>query len=306
MNAEIFSEWMRRSGHVVCKTHSSRWYNASYRVYQAFPYHWELSPLENEVDHFLKGKNAIAIRYSTNDTNVAGYNSYHAICDDRQYSLKILSESSRRNVRIGFKHYGVEPISIERYAKESYELALDTAKRQGRIINISRKVWEHNHLAAMDLPGFEAWGAVGKGRIVSSLLGFQFDLCFSILAIQSHRDHLKKRASNALLFAMTENVIRRPSVKFILGGLHSLDAPPSVDEFKFRMGYRAKPVKQRIVFNKAFVPIINPLTIRMIDYLQKIFPKSIYLSKSKGMIQYHLLERQQIGKNSKEVFKKKS
>ena len=50
MNAENFSEWQRRQKHKVIRTKSSYWYEASPHVFQAFPFHWVITPSEKEVN----------------------------------------------------------------------------------------------------------------------------------------------------------------------------------------------------------------------------------------------------------------
>ena len=65
MNPETFAEWLQRQGYKVVRTDSSYWYEASSRVYQAFPYHWLIQPAEDELSAFLRQQNAIGLRYST-------------------------------------------------------------------------------------------------------------------------------------------------------------------------------------------------------------------------------------------------
>ena len=54
MNAEIFSEWLRRQGYIVVKTESSYWYDAWPRVFQAYPYHWVIQPEQAEINALLR------------------------------------------------------------------------------------------------------------------------------------------------------------------------------------------------------------------------------------------------------------
>jgi hypothetical protein len=79
MTPEIFAEWFRRQGHRVVRTESSYWYEASRRVYQAFPYHWMIEPGEDELHDLLTKQHAIALRYSTPLQRHLGYISYHAV-----------------------------------------------------------------------------------------------------------------------------------------------------------------------------------------------------------------------------------
>jgi hypothetical protein len=80
-------------------------------------------------------------------------------------------------------------------------------------------------------------------------------------------------------------------VRSILYGLHSLDAPPSVDEFKFRMGYTAKAVRQRVVFHPWLRPAFNPLSHAAVRGLRKWLPGSPLLAKAEGMLRFYLQGR---------------
>ena len=252
MKAEVFAEWLRRQGYSVVKTPSSYWYEAGVRVYQAFPYHWIIEPEEEELQKLLGESHAIALRYSAPLVKPTGCISYHAVYEKPTYTLEGLSQLCRRNVRIGLKNCRVEPISFDRLANEGWRLELDTVDRQGRGLPYSEEIWRRRCAAAGDLPGFEAWGALVDGRLAASLLLFQIEDCCEIISQQCNREYLKARVNHALAFVVTQTMVNRSGVQSIFYTLQSLDAPASVDEFKFRMGYIAKPVRQRVVFHPWF------------------------------------------------------
>jgi hypothetical protein len=93
-------------------------------------------------------------------------------------------------------------------------------------------------------------------------------------------------------------MIERPEIKAILYGLHSLDAPPSMDEFKFRMGYTPKPVRQRVVFHPWVRPLMNPASHALIQAGLKIKPGSPTLSKAEGILRFYLQGRMPLSKQS--------
>ncbi len=95
MNAEIFAEWMRRQGRRVFRTSSSYWYEAGPHVLQAFPYHWLISPSEDEVRTLLLSNGMFSVRYSTRLNSPAGKISYHIILHN-PYNADMLN---RRPVR---------------------------------------------------------------------------------------------------------------------------------------------------------------------------------------------------------------
>jgi hypothetical protein len=146
-------------------------------------------------------------------------------------------------------------------------------------------------LCADGLPGFEAWGAVHDGELVSSLLSYASDDCVSILYQQSKTEHLKFGVNNALTFEFTRNVLLRPGVRCIFYGLHSLDAPPSVDEYKFRMGYTAKPVRQRVVFNPLIQPLVGQISFGLLRRLLNVGRRNSITRKIEGVFQFYLQGR---------------
>ena len=287
MNAEIFAEWLRRQGYKVARTPSSYWYEASPRVYQAFPYHWVIQPTEEELSSFLRKTRGLVLRYSTSLEHPAGCISYHAVYDKPTYNLEGLDRRSRQNVRTGLKNCRVEPVSFELLAEEGWALEVDTAKRQGRRLMINKRAWERRYRSAAGLQGFEAWGALVDGRLVASLFSIQIDDCCELISQQCHRDFLNARVNSALSFVVTQTMVNRPAIHSIFYTLQSLDAPPNVDEFKFRMGFSAKPLRQRVVFHPWIKPFANPLIEKSLKRLLRSDPENPRLSKAGGLLRFH-------------------
>jgi hypothetical protein len=288
MNAEVFAEWLRRQGYRIVHTASSYWCEMSLRVYQAFPYHWVIQPAEDELSQFLYQNQAIGLRYSTSVDRPIGCVSYHAIYDKPSYTLDGLDRRSRQHVRSGLKNCRVEPISFERLAKDGWLLEMDTLDRQGRQVKLREETWRRRCMAAADLPGFEAWGALVDGRLVASLLTFQMEDCCEMISQQCHRDYLSARVNNALSFVVTQTMVSRTGLRSIFYALHSLDAPASMDEFKFRMGYVAKPVRQRVVFHPWLVPVFNKASHAVIKWILCRYPDQPALAKAEGMLRFYL------------------
>ena len=288
VSVEIFAEWLRRQGHDVQQSASSYWYSQGPRVYQAFPYHWLIHPAEEELREFLSRQKAIALRYSTSLDAAHGCLSYHAVYQRPCYGLEDLGQWARKNVRRGLRNCQVEPISFGRLAEDGWGLQLDTLERQGRRLKLSRETWTRRCLAAAGLPGFEAWGALLDGRLAASVITFEMgDWCY-MLYQQCLHQYLQAHVNNAVSFVVTQRMISRPHIHSILYGLHSLDAPPSVDEFKFRMGYTAKPVRQRAVFHPWLRPVAVRASYAVVKALTRLRPGNPTLSKTEGMMRFFL------------------
>jgi len=284
---KIFAMWLENQGFRVEETASSFWYEASYRVYQAFPYHWLIEPTENELSRFLIQKKAIALRYSTPVESTAGCISYHVTYDEPHYSLENLDRRSRQNIRKGLRKFSVRKISFERLADEGWLLQKDTQERQGRKGDFDVESWRKRCLTAEQLPGFEAWGAIVGNRLAASLLTFQMGDCCEMLSQQCHSDFLRDRVNNALAYVVTETMIERPAIKSVFYTLQSLDAPESVDEFKFRMGYRAVPVRQRVVFHPWTESFVDRYGQGIVTKMRQKYAYNQLYSRAEGMLRFY-------------------
>lgn len=287
MNAETFAEWLRRQGLRVYRTDSTFWCEASIRAYQAFPYHWVIQPDEVEIRALIRRSRALVLRYST-PVEQPGMISYHIVYTAPEYTLEGLDRRTRQNVRKGLKNCRVEPISMERLADEGWSLEEDTVKRQGRNVTVERAKWVQRYHAAADLPGFEAWGALVGDRLAATLLTCQIDDCCEMISQQCHRDFLSARVNNALIYVVTETMVRRPGVREIFYTMQSLDAPPSVDEFKLRMGYTARAVRQRVVFGTRLAPLLVPAASALLSGAARLQPENPSLPKLQGVLHFYM------------------
>jgi hypothetical protein len=298
MNPDIFAEWFRKQGQLVVRTTSSYWVKQGPGAFQAFPYHWMIEPTQGELNDLLKKHRAITLRYSAPLNASTGYVSYHTILEDAAYGYSHLSSRTRTNVRRGLEVCRVEPISFERLAGEGFSLQLDTLNRQGRKLDVEQSRWKKLSLSAGELPGFEAWGAIVDGKLAASMITFLMDDCYYLMYPQCLRQYLPKRVNNALSFTVSSELMKRPETKCIHYGLHSLDAPPSVDEFKFRMGYRAKPVRQRVEFHPWLRAVANRVSHRVTQKLLSFNPGNPLLAKAEGMLRFHLEGKRPLEKQS--------
>ena len=288
MSPEIFAEWLRRQGYRVIRTESSYWYNQGPRVYQAFPYHWTIQPSEKELRELLTREKAIALRYSLPLDMENGKFSYHVILDGGPYNLEILNANARSNIRRGQKYSKVQRISMDRLAREGWKLQEDTLRRQHRIGILNETQWHRLCHATKDLRGFEAWGAIVQGELGASILITRVDDTYYMLYPQSHSQYLNYHVNNTLSYAVSSELLSRDGARIIFYGLHSLDAPASMDQFKFRMGYRAKPVRQRIVFHPWLSPVFNRASHAVVHQLLRWGISHPALAKVEGMIRFYL------------------
>ena len=287
MNAETFAKWLQGQGYKVYRTRSSYWYNAGPRVLQAFPYHWLINPARRETDALMWKHGIIALRYSTTLGNRKGKVSYHVVLR-RPYELEMLKSQSRNGVKCGLAHFNIEQISFQRLATEGWILQQDTLARQDRLRSMTQEEWERLCRSAIDLPGFEAWAATSNGELAGAVIICRIDDVFNVPYAMSHSKFLSDHVNNAVFFSVSREMLGRPGVKGIFFTVQSLDAPPNVDEFKFRMGLLPTPVCQRVDFHPFLRPFITPSLHAWIARSLQRDPSNPRLAKAEGIVRMHV------------------
>jgi len=281
-------EWLRRQGYRLITSASAWWYDAAPGIFQAFPYHWLITPSEDELHQVFRQGRAAALRYSAPLTSPAGKISYHVVYSKPFYGLDQVSRQTRQNIRKGIEYAVIEPISFSRLAEEGWALRVESLARQGRLKAENAAWWKTLCASAEGLPGFEAWGALRDGKLLAALMVYLAGDCYVMLYQQSLTAHLKFGVNNALGFVFTQRALARPGVKRVFYGLQSLDASWKVDEFKLRMGYTAEPVRQRVLFHPALRPIVQPSSLAALDYLGSKLVRRWRWLKLAGMMRFCL------------------
>lgn len=288
MNMELFHQWLCRQGFQVYRTKSSFWYNAGPRTLQAFPYYWLIEPSEEELHKLLFSKGILSLRYSTPLEAKEGKVSYHVEIS-RPYTLDMLKSQARNGVKRGQGYFRVEPIPFRRLAEEGWLLQQDTLDRQSRLGSMKQLTWQRICLAAEDLPGFEAWGAIAGGELAGALFTAQIDDVVCVPYALSRTQYLREHVNNVLFFQTCTNILARNDISKIFFTVQSLDAPESVDEFKFRMSLIPRPVRQRVVLNPLVAPLAAGPSYSLLTRLLKRFPANHFLAKTEGMIRFSRL-----------------
>lgn len=293
MNEEIFAEWMRRQGHRVFHTASSYWYDAGPRVLQAFPYHWLITPDEQEIRDLMLGHGIVALRYSTPLDFQNGMVSYHVTLR-KPYELEMLRSQARNGVRRGLDHFKVQQISFERLATEGWVLQQDTLARQDRLRSMTQKEWERICRSAADLPSFEAWAAISNDELAGAVIICRIADVFNVPYAMSHSRFLADHVNNAVFFSVSREILGRDGVSEIFFTVQSLDAPANVDEFKFRMGFEPRAVRQRVDFHPFLNPFATPTIHTLTRKLLQRDPSNPQLAKAEGMLRFHVEGKRRI------------
>lgn len=288
MNPAVFAEFLERQGHTITRTESCYWYNAQPGFYFYFPYHRLINPSEAELKNLQRGRLFIGARFFIPPTDTER-NSYLLVCDDKNYSLESVdAKYARRQTRRGLEHFEIRPVDFRDLAVSGLPLVHDTLERQGRDLN----AWDAAHwraycLAADGLQGFEAWGAYHDDRLAAFMITFLMEDHFTILHHSSATEFLPLYCNNALVYSVTRQKLSDPHISCVFYGPESLDAPESLDKFKYRMGFTTRPMVQKMVFHPLVKPLINPLSQKVVRWAASKNPGSDLWRKLDGIIDFY-------------------
>lgn len=287
MQGESFACFLSAIGHRVVQTSSSYWYDASRFCFLSFPSHQLLTPSPEELRQVWRQGRCWGVRFPGPIAG-PGRASYQIVCDDRTYDIDQLSANLRSKVRRGLRRCEVGPIPLADLAERGLAADRDTLARQGRPVRLSSAAWPRYWAAAAQTPGMEGWAACVGGAVAAFLVTVQFGDSVEFLLARSRSDHLDAYPNNALIFHVTREMLVTRGVREITFGLESLEPVGPLDQFKFGMGFRKRPIRQRVVFHPVMRALIRPQMLRTAVYrwADRFGAEGAFWRKTAGLVRF--------------------
>jgi hypothetical protein len=238
MNLDNFVDWQRRQGYKVIRTGNYYWFNSRPGFYFGFPYHWLINPSKDELNKLLWNTPCLGARYFTSMDNM-GKSSYMIVCSDKKYGLtSIDAKYARRQTRRGLENFLIRQLDFNELANHN-SINIDTLTRQGRNPRVwTDKQWRQFCASSNGLKGLETWGAFYENNLAAFLVAYIMDDYFYIFHHSSATKYLQSYPNNALIFFITKLKLASQEINHVSYGPQSLDAPDSLETFKFRMGFQ--------------------------------------------------------------------
>jgi hypothetical protein len=287
LGAAAYADFLRALGHRVVQTPSSYWYNASRLFLLSAPSHQLCNPCEDELRVLFRRLPCVGVRFAA-PMDASGKRSYQIVCDDAHYSLDALSTNVRSKVRRGLRRCEVTPVSFPVIATAGWRAHQDTLARQRRNGGLTGKSWERFWTTAAATAGFEGWGAWYGGQLAAFLVTAAFEGSVDFLLARSRTDQLGAYPNNALLFYVTQEMLVRRKVREITFGLESLEPVGPLDQFKFAMGFRPRPIRQRVVFHPLARALLRHATVRAVfrRWTDRRGNGAVFWRKAAGLLRF--------------------
>ena len=285
-DAASYGEFLAAIGHRVVPMRTAVWYDANRHFYLSAPSHRLYEPSDDEVRNLLHWP-CLGVRFATPETG-RGKLSYQIVCDNQTYGLDGLSANVRSKVRRGLKRCTIAPVPFATLASAGLRAHHDTLNRQGRDGGLSGDRWERYWAAAAAAPGFEGWGAWMGDVLAAFLVTVTFEESVEFLMARSCSDELGAYPNNALIFSVAEEMLMRRGVPEITFGLESLEPVGPLDQFKFGMGFHARPLRQRVVFHPVVQALLRrPALRRQFDrWAERKGTTAVFWRKAGGLLRF--------------------
>lgn len=288
MASQPLARFLARTGHRVLSVDGVDWYDGSRGFFLSIPSHRELAPTDTAMAEIFAAGGVYGLRFPA-PLSGPGKLSYQIVCDDSQYGIESLSGNVRSKVRRGLKRCEVRPAPFDEVARLGVQADRDTMIRQGRVPKWVGPAWDEFWEAAAATEGMEVWAAFVDRELAAYLVTVTFaDGAVEFMLARSRSEFLNAYPNNALIFACTEEMLRCRRVPLVTFGLESLEPVGALDEFKFGMGFRKKPLRQRVVFHPILRRLLAPALVRraLVRLGSGRGPEGGFWRKAIGLLQF--------------------
>jgi hypothetical protein len=287
VNAAAYAGFLQAIGHRVVSTPSAYWYDASRWFYLSAPPNRLYTPTDDELRTVLRPFSCLGVRFAA-PLQGPGKLSYQIVCDNREYGIESLSANVRSKVRRGLKRCRVEPAAFAVIQTAGLRAHEETVARQGREGVLSGERWQRFCQAAAATPGIEGWGAWCGEVLAAFLVTVTFERSVEFLLARSCSDQLGAYPNNALIFTVAEEMLVRRGVAEITFGLESLEPVGPLDQFKFGMGFRRFPLRQRVVFHPLLRGLLRRAPVRALfrHWSERHGAEAMFWRKAAGLLRF--------------------
>jgi hypothetical protein len=286
MDAAGLAAFYRRSGVRVARSESAWWYEAAPRFLLAIPSHRPLHLPDAEARDLIRREKLAGLRYICADED-GGRPSFQLVCDTPGYALEKLSANARSKIRRGLGRNEIRRVTGKELAAVAERAFVETMERQNRASAAAVETWRRMLAAADDEPAVEIWTAWHEGQFACYLVCVRIDDVCEFFQARSSNPMLKHYPNNALIYTLTEEMLVRRGLREVTFGIESPEPVEELDQFKLQMGFRKKPVRQRVIFHGALKAAfsIGPLRRMLISMGSK--PEAdVRLRKAAGILKF--------------------
>ncbi len=219
----------------------------------------------------------------TDDAHPA--NSLLYVCQDRGYRLEGLSSPARRDARRALRAFRCEFLDPDVLLARGARAYCDTRARVG----LSDGTEQHfrGRIASLIAGSGHRFVGAWRGGELAAFMYLQMVDDWVEIAAYAANEHLRCCPNNGLVHFVLDYCLAQGHFREVVYGLSSIQEVgrgTSLDYFKKKVGFEARPVHRAFAFHPLARPLINPLTNWAVRRCLRFFPRSRILRKASGLL----------------------
>jgi hypothetical protein len=259
MDYSQYAEYCRLIGYKVIETPSGVWIGPTRGFFNRVPLYETEPPSEKELYALFRRQPIVGVHYAL-EPSCRGKASHVYLVRDRDYDLENLYRKQRTSVSRGLEDCQVRQMSFDELHFRGMPLNVDTLTRQRRSdpTFADTDQWARFCQAGERVDGAQAWGAFVNGELAAYVVLFRIASVVSILYQNSRTNLMKLHPNPALIFTVTQTMMRIPGIDSVYYGPGWLNTSQGLNAFKRHMGFdeepvvsvvRLRPAAKRILFD---------------------------------------------------------
>ncbi len=212
-------------------------------------------------------------------------NAFLYVCASRDYNLERLAPRARRDARRALRAFRFEFLDPAALLANGARPYGDTRARAG-LSDGSPEAFQGYTAFQSSLPGYRFVGA-WSGSQLAAYMWIQMIDDWTAIGSYSSNEHLRSCPNDGLVNFALDYFRTQSCCREVIYGLSSIqetERTSTLDDFKKKVGFEARPVYRAFVFHPLVRPLVNPLTNWIVHGLLKLSPQNRRLRKAAGLL----------------------
>ena len=242
-------------------------------------------PSPRTVRSLLWRSRSLVATYVLSADDVHPANALHYLCENRNYSLETLASPARRDARRALRAFRYEFIDAATLLAHGARAFCDTRTRVGLSDGTLQVFQDYIGMLSLN-PACKFVGAWCGERLAAYLWMSLVDDWAAIAAYAANED-LRSCPNNGLIHFALDYCLTQGRCSLVTYGLTSIqevNRTVTLDYFKKKVGFEARPVYRAFVYHPLLRPLVNPLTYWILRRCSRLFPHSPTLRKAAGLL----------------------
>jgi hypothetical protein len=242
-------------------------------------------PLPGELRKLFWRSGRVVANYLLPVDDAHPANAVLYLCTDRGYHLEALSAQARRNARRAQRAFRFEFLDSDMLLAHGATAYCDTRARVG-LSDGTVDAFQGYTASLLATAGYKFVGAWSGDQLAAYMWILMVDDWASIGAYAAN-DFLRSCPNEGLINFILDYCLAQGRCREVIYGLSSIQETArssSLDYFKKKVGFEARPVHRAFAFHPLVRPLINPLSNWALRGCVKLFPQSRMLRKASGVL----------------------